>query len=163
MLDAEDAEQLKRIASRHGMTVATYMRVLLRAVAEAEAGGFFAPAALRRYIALSRLLSVSMALAPRRLLERVAADERAAEEALQEGARLGQLLRSLNVQLEEAVEVLAAGLGVKAVFDQGRALLLPPEDVWEELARHVLLGVAQGYGAPVRNLEGGVVEIALSG
>ena len=159
MIDSRLADAIKEIAARHGMTISAYMRALLTGAIEAENSNLFAPIILRRALISSKLRRAGVALIPLSLLDSCSCAS-LAEQARHEGRKLGTLLRSIGVELEEALDIILGELKI-ALREHDRIVLLPPSQPSEEAVKTLAEGIAESYGARIAREKAGITIIWL--
>ncbi|BEP16951.1 hypothetical protein PYJP_03030 [Pyrofollis japonicus] len=153
MLDAPLVDELKKVANKHGMTLSSYMRSLISNTIEAENKGVFAPLAIRKAILVSRLRSAGLLLLPLSLLKNCKSD---GDNAFEEGKRIGLFLRSINIPLEEAIDLFIENIKI-AIREDNRVILIASSDL-EKIFIEFLRGVASSYDVNVRS-EGDLLVI----
>ncbi|KSW12560.1 hypothetical protein CF15_07550 [Pyrodictium occultum] len=159
MIDSKLVDLIKGIAARHGMTVSAYMRALLTGAVEAEESSSFAPLVLRKALIYSKLRRVGVVLIPLSLLDSCN-NANIHELAREEGRRLGALLRSLEIGLEEALDIMLEDSRI-AIRERDKVILLPATKPGEKAVKSMIEGVAESYGAEITRDSSGVVTIAL--
>ncbi len=149
MVDAEIADAVKKTAQKHGMTVSTYVRMLLEAALRLEEHGVFAPSALRTALILRVLTPFTLLAVPVELIAQCSLEEAQAREI---GRRLGIKLRSLGVDGMEVLDIMTSPLGV-TVRESNRILIVHTEKTSPSLLG-VVVGIAEAYGYRVEEAEG---------
>lgn len=137
MVDAEIADEVKRIAKRYGMTLSAYIRNLFKAVIEVERKGLYAPSVLRRGALMGTLENMGFVYAPVDLLRDAGAEEL--------GTRIGSILKGMGVDPEEVLELFIKGLSMLSM-DSRRLMVMVPRDEGRRALLSLVLGVAQGLG-----------------
>jgi plasmid stability protein len=143
MLDADLADAIKLVASRYGMSLASYMRSLVRSALEAEARGIYAPAAISRYVIIRLLGRLGIVPIPLSLLS-----ASSARDAKQAGSKLGSTIRGLDIDAEELLLLLTEELP-GAVLERNRILLLGAGEEWEDTVKQFIAGLAEALGFKV--------------
>jgi hypothetical protein len=144
MLDEEHAGLLQELASRYGVSVAGYLRGLVRAAWEAEERGVNAVAALRRGVLFEHLMRLNVIPVPLELLANLNPLE-----ARKAGRRLGVGLAAVaNNVLGEYLAGLAERLGI-GIAEYRRLLILPQYDDAKKVAAQIIVGIAEGGGLHV--------------
>ena len=156
MLDAELADAVKLVASRYGMSVASYMRSLVRSALDAEARGIYAPAAIARYVVVRVLSRLGLVPLPIQLLA-----ARSEEDARRAGAWVGSTAQSLGIDAEDLLLLLAEGVP-GAIVERGRVLLLSTGRSWERVLYQFIAGLAEALGLRVAR-DGRALVIELRG
>jgi hypothetical protein len=156
MLDEEHAGLLRELAGRYGVSVAAYLRGLVRAAWEAEEKGVNAVAALRRGVLFEYLVRLNSVPIPLELLSMVDPSE-----ARRAGRKLGAGLAAVaGDSLGEYLAGLAERLGV-GVAEYQRLTILPQYDDARRVAAELIIGVAEGGGLSVEVRGDGVTVIGL--
>lgn len=156
MLDSSLVDDLKKIANKHGMTLSAYMRSLISNTIEAENKGVFAPLAIRKAVLISRLRSAGLLLLPLSLLKNCKSE---GNNVFEEGKRIGLFLRSINVPLEEAIDLFIENIKI-AIREDNKVILIASSDL-EKILIEFLRGIASSYSVNIRN-EGDLLVIELS-
>lgn len=153
-IDRSTADVIKEIATRHGLTISTYMRKLIDRVLRLEELGVFAPAALDDLYVLYTLSQFRFVPIPIDFLDRGIDPARARSL----GMRIGAVLKELGADVEMVVEVLCKLYGV-AISSGDKLIIVPTAENLKPLAEMVK-GVAAGGGLEVEE-SGGVFAIRI--
>ncbi len=142
MIDNEYAEILEKLAKRHGLSIASYLRSLINAAKEAEDRGYYAPRLLTRaliYEAFSRLRSIPTPV------ELICSDY---NKAYSEGKKIGLALRGLGLDVGEVLSLLVERTGIGAA-EYSRLVLFGYTSGENLVIREFIRGVAEGAGYTV--------------
>ncbi|ALL01767.1 hypothetical protein Pyrde_1724 [Pyrodictium delaneyi] len=159
MIDSELADTIKDIAARHGMTISAYMRALLTGAIEAETNNLFAPIVLRKALIYSKLHRAGVTFLPISLLDSCN-NSSLSEQARLEGKKLGALLKSLGVGLEEALDIILEDSRI-AIRERDKIVILPSTRPSEEAVKNIVEGIAESYGAEVTKEDAGITIVKL--
>ncbi|RUM48135.1 MAG: hypothetical protein DSY37_00470 [Hyperthermus sp.] len=145
MLDSEHAELLRMLAGRYGVSMASYLRSLVRAAWEAEEKGLNAASLLRRSMAYEMLTRLGAMPVPLNVLSHVPLNViRSA------GRELGESLAGLlgYEGLSDLLAGLVERLGL-GVAEYQRILMLPQNSADKKAAAELLTSIARGAGMKV--------------
>lgn len=146
MIDAKLVETLKRIASKHGMSLASYMRSLINSIVEAENRGLYAPLLLKQAIIAYRLRQTDLIPLPL-----IALDNVNTEILYSEGKNIGLLLKNLDISLEDALELfISRTLGI---FHEGDKIILVASSERGKKLLAFIKGLVESYNVRIEENE----------
>ncbi|OYT51533.1 MAG: CopG family transcriptional regulator [Desulfurococcales archaeon ex4484_204] len=139
-LDTELAKQLKEVASRRGVTLSNYLRMLIGEALELESRGFYAPKALREKRLEYILENLGFTLIPKELVGNL--DSGRAEEM---GERVGAIARELGVEAMELIELLCRFVG-NTIFNPDKIVIVRNPNDASSIIGDLIKGIAVSAG-----------------
>jgi len=148
MLDADMVDEVKKVSDSYGMALASYLRNLIREALNVERHGVYAPAALRRIMAVHVLAEMGFVYIPVDLL----AEPRRSRER---GFEVGRLASRVGLEFTQLLEVM--GYLRKLAIVAGDRVVIPVSSIPHASLKEFILGLALGMNLRVAEEEDAIV------
>ncbi|MET1101496.1 MAG: hypothetical protein ABWW69_03325 [Pyrodictiaceae archaeon] len=145
MVPIDIAEALKKVASKRGMTLASYIRALMEAIIEAERQGYYSPTLVKDALLLHKILHSGMIPIPLEILKSC----NNSDEARRISASIAGILVNLGIDLKDLLRILLAPLNL-IVYEKEKIIVLPTIKTYGVLS-DVIKGLLEAY-KPMYNI-----------
>lgn len=153
-IDRATANTIKDLASRHGLTISSYMKKLIDRVTKIEELGFFAPTALDDLYTIYTLTQFGFVPIPLEFVDRGIDSSKARSL----GMRIGSILKELGIDVENVIETLSRLYRV-AIPSGDRLIIISAQESLRPLTE-LIKGIAIGGSLEVEE-SGGVFSIRI--
>ena len=150
-LDSELVNKLKEVASKRGVTLSNYLRMLISEALMLEELGHYAPRALRERRIEYILENLGFIFVPKQILGNSGASN--AEEV---GVRIGLVAKELGIQPLDLIELLSRSVG-NAVIDSNKIVLIKSPSDLRSLIADLIKGISASTGLEVQSSESMIV------
>ena len=150
MIDQDLADSIKDIATKYGMTIASYLRALFKVVIEAEAKGYYAPLALARALMLLSIFKMGYIVFPMELI-----GDSEPDKARNAGRKLAQTLVSLKYDPRDLVHLFSDSLPFVMV-ESDRIIILKTSLKGRDMLSEFISGFIESLGYKKR-VEGDII------
>ena len=153
MLDGDMVEAIKRVSENYGMPLASYIRNLIREALAVERRGLYAPAAIKRALAVQVLADMGFVYVPMSILK----EQR---DARKKGREVGRLASKLGLDFPQLLDAL--GYIRRLAIITGDRAVVPVNAISYPPIKEFVIGLAQGMGLRIEEEEG-IIVVYLKG
>ena len=153
-IDRATANTIKDLASRHGLTISSYMKKLIDRVTKIEELGFFAPTALDDLYTIYTLTQFGFVPIPLEFVDR----DIDGSKARSLGMKIGSILKELGINVENVIETLCRLYKI-AIPSGDKLIIISTQENLKPLTE-LVKGIAIGGNLEVEE-SGGIFSIRI--